>query len=66
MRFVCLDFETNGFYDESVPVLPWTSYPIQISLTAVENGTVVHLYDSLIKGAVFSHLGAGECPDHAV
>ena len=52
LRYVCLDFETNGFYDESVHVLPWTSYPIQVSLTAVENGAVTHLYDSLTKGAV--------------
>ena len=51
MRFVCLDFETNGFFDPAVFVLPWTSYPIQVSLTAVENGVVTHLYDSLIKGA---------------
>ena len=51
MRFVCLDFETNGFLDEKVYVLPWTSYPIQVSLTAVENGVVTHLYDSLIQGA---------------
>jgi len=51
MRFVCLDFETNGFFDPAVYVLPWTSYPIQVSLTAVENGVVTHLYDSLIKGA---------------
>ena len=51
MRFVCLDFETNGFFDEAVYVLPWTSYPIQVSLTAVENGVVTPLYDSLIRGA---------------
>jgi DNA polymerase III epsilon subunit-like protein len=51
MRFVCLDFETNGFYDEKVYVLPWTSYPIQVSLTAVDDGVVTHLYDSLIRGA---------------
>ena len=51
MRFVCLDFETNVFFDEKVYVLPWTSFPIQVSLTAVENGVVTHLYDSLIQGA---------------
>ena len=32
-------------------MLPWTSYPIQVSLTAVENGVITHLYDSLIQGA---------------
>jgi len=52
MRFVCLDFETNGFFDENLYVLPWTNYPIQVSLTAVEDGTVTHLYDSLIRGAL--------------
>jgi len=51
MRFVCLDFETNRFVDEAVYVLPWTSYPIQVSLTAVEDGVVTHLYDALIRGA---------------
>ena len=51
MRFVCMDFETNVFFDEKVYVLPWTSFPIQVSLTAVENGVVTHLYDSLIQGA---------------
>ena len=51
MRFLCLDFETNGFFDPMTYVLPWTSYPIQISITAVEDGVVTHLYDSLISGA---------------
>ena len=51
LHAVCLGFETNGFYDQNVYVLPWTSYPIQVSLTAVEDGVVVHLYDSLIYGA---------------
>ena len=51
MRFVCLDFETNGFYDKKVYVLPWTNFPIQVSLTAVEDGMVTHLFDSLIYGA---------------
>ena len=32
-------------------MLPWTSYPIQVSLTTVENGVVTHLYDSLVQGA---------------
>jgi len=51
MRFVCLDFETNGFYDKKVYVLPWTNYPIQVSLTAVEDGMVTHIFDSNIYGA---------------
>ena len=38
------------FFDEAVYVLPWTSYPIQVSRTAVENGVVTPLYASLIRG----------------
>ena len=52
LRYVCLDFETNGFpikdCKPDCQPRPWSSYPIQVSLTAVENGEVVHLYDSYI------------------
>ena len=51
LRYVCLDFETNGFPEKDCKPMPWSSYPIQVSLTAVENGEVVHLYDSCIQGA---------------
>ena len=55
LRYVCLDFETNGFpmkdCKPDCQPMPWSSYPIQVSLTAVENGEVVHLYDSHIQGA---------------
>ena len=51
LRYVCLDFETNGFPEKDCKPMPWSSYPIQVSLTAVENGEVVHLYDSYIQGA---------------
>ena len=51
LRYVCLDFETNGFPEKDCKPMPWSSYPIQVSLTAVENGEVVHLYDSHIQGA---------------
>ena len=55
LRYVCLDFETNGFPEKDCKPdcqpRPWSSYPIQVSLTAVENGEVVHLYDSYIQGA---------------
>ena len=55
LRYVCLDFETNGFpINDCKPdcqPMPWSSYPIQVSLTAVESGEVVHLYDSCIQGA---------------
>ena len=50
-RYVCVDFETNGFPEKDCKPMPWSSYPIQVSLTAVENGEVVHLYDSYIQGA---------------
>ena len=49
-RYVCVDFESNGFPKEKDEMLlPWSS--IQVSLTAVENGEVIHLYDSYIQGA---------------
>ena len=51
VRYVCLDFETNGFPDDVCKPLPWSSYPIQVSRTAVEGGEVIHLYDSHIRGA---------------
>ena len=51
LRYVCLDFETNGFPEKDCKPMPWSSYPIQVCLTAVENGEVVHLYDSYIQGA---------------
>ena len=51
-RYVCVDFESNGFPNEKREmILPWSSYPTQVSLTAVENGEVIHLYDSHIQGA---------------
>ena len=54
-RFVCLDFETNGFptknaYCKDWP-LPFSSYPIQVSVDITEDGVTWHEYDSLIKGA---------------
>ena len=51
LRYVRLDFETNGFPEKDCKPTPWPSYPIQVSLPAVENGEVVHLYDSHIQGA---------------
>ena len=51
VRYVCLDFETNGFPGEGWYPMPWSSFPIQVSLTAVQDGEVIHLYDSYIQGA---------------
>jgi len=55
MRILCIDFETNGFASGAVPKhenpRPWANYPIQVSVDAVVDGEVVHLYDTLILGA---------------
>ena len=54
MRYVCLDFETNGF-PPKIPgedrPLPWHSYPIQLSVDIVEDASIVHHWDTLIRGA---------------
>ena len=54
-RFVCLDFETNGFPTKNAHCkdwpLPFSSFPIQVSVDIVEDGVTWHEYDSLIKGA---------------
>ena len=54
-RYVCLDFETNGFARKDAPQhewpLPWSNFPIQVSVDIVEDGQVQHAYDSLISGA---------------
>ena len=54
-RYVCLDFETNGFPKKGAPFrdwpLPFSSYPIQLSVDVVEDGEVWHAYDTLIWGA---------------
>ena len=55
-RYVCLDFETNGFPGKaSAPreewTLPWSSYPIQLSVDFVESGEVTHAMDAVIRGA---------------
>ena len=51
---VCLDFETNGFppktKGEDWP-RPFHSYPIQLSVDVVEDGAVLHHWDTLICGA---------------
>jgi DNA polymerase III epsilon subunit-like protein len=56
MRYLCVDFETNGFSTKCAPnsdwTLPFSSYPIQISVEIVEDGQIYHAYDTLIKGAI--------------
>ena len=55
MRFVCIDFETHGFPTKGAPKehwpLPFSSYPIQISVDVVDpNLSVEHIYDASIRG----------------
>ena len=54
MRYLCLDFETNGFPLKGASFADWTlpfsSYPVQLSVDAVEDGEVSHLYDTVICG----------------
>ena len=55
MRYVCIDFETNGFSTRSAPksdwTLPFSSYPMQVSIDIVEDDQIYHAFDTLIKGA---------------
>ncbi len=51
MRYVCLDFETNGFSGGISWTLPFSNYPIQLSVDIVEDGEITHAYDTLISGA---------------
>jgi DNA polymerase III alpha subunit (gram-positive type) len=55
MRLLCIDFETNGFPTSGAPrcdrPLPWSSYPIQVSMDFVADGVITHAYDSIIRGA---------------
>jgi DNA polymerase III epsilon subunit-like protein len=51
MRYVCLDFETNGFPKPGDWTLPFSSFPIQLAVDIVEDGEVTHAYDTVIAGA---------------
>ena len=62
-RYVCLDVETDGFLGKTgAPredwALPWSSYPIQLSVDFVEHGEVIHAMDAMIRGATQLSLGA--------
>ena len=55
-RYVCLDFETNGFRSaEGAPrcewTLPYANCLIQFSVDSVEDGVVWHALDTCIGGA---------------
>ena len=54
-RYVCLDFETNGFHTagaarEDRP-WPFASFPIQLAVVIVEGGEIQPAYDTTIRGA---------------
>jgi len=56
MRYICFDFETNGFYDPTSKypnyTMPYESHPVQLSIDIVdEDGTITHAYDTVIAGA---------------
>ena len=55
MRYLCVDFETNGFPTRGAPFpdwpLPFSSFPIQLSVDVVEDGEVWHAFDTMIAGA---------------
>ena len=54
MRYLCLDFETNGFSERNAEfknwTLPFANHPVQISVYAVEDGEFSHLYETVICG----------------
>jgi len=56
-RYLCIDFETNGFSDSKGEfsrenwTLPFSSFPTQVSVDVVEGGVVEHVYDTVICGA---------------
>ena len=54
-RYICLDFETNGFPTRGAErrdwPLPFSSFPTQISVDIVEGGEVSHAFDTYIRGA---------------
>ena len=56
MRYLCIDFETNGCpKTKNAPksdwTLPFSNYPIQVSIDIVEDEQIYHAFDTLIKGA---------------
>ena len=52
MRFLALDWETNGLRADPVQPLPHANYPVSVSIWAVsDDGTVEHLHSSRVSGA---------------
>jgi hypothetical protein len=62
-RYICIDFEANGFPSKGARredwTLPWSNHPIQISVDVVEDGEVTHAYDAVISG--LGRLGQAKC-----
>mgnify|MGYP002634941652 CR=1 FL=1 len=50
-RYICIDFETNGFAKGRIKPTPHENYPTQVALVAVEEGEVTLLWSSFISGA---------------
>jgi DNA polymerase III epsilon subunit-like protein len=54
-RYICIDFETNGFSTPDAPrsdwTLPWSNFPTQISVDVVQDGEIHHAFDAIIAGA---------------
>jgi DNA polymerase III epsilon subunit-like protein len=54
-RYICIDFETNGFSKPGAPrddwTLPWSNFPTQISVDIVQDGDILHAFDTIISGA---------------
>ena len=53
MRYLALDFETNGLPQEKW-LMPCPAFPTQVSIDAFvpKTGEILHLYDTFIRGAV--------------
>ena len=52
MRFLALDFETNGLRADSKQPLPWANWPVPVALWAVTaDRSASQLYSSKISGA---------------
>ena len=55
MRYLYVYFETNGFPTRGAPFpdwpLPFSSFPIQLSVDVVEDGELWHAFDTMIAGA---------------
>ena len=64
MRFLALDFETNGLRADSKQPLPWGNDPVSVALWAVgADRSICQLYSSKISGATSFNSWASEHHD---